>query len=208
MKRVSIWLFIMLLVQNVWAQKDHNTTMKITSPEVWWAVTHPFKAFKAIKTTKEVFVVVQKKRAENYLDGDIAGGTLDAFKHTFWMTRMGQEIGIRAARKLGVAHEKGNKKTFYKNLDRFYVANDAASSKMDLLNNEVGLQLSLCFPHLRGMALMQEVEKEILSGGAYRLKKSKEKELLDADGNVLEQDELKGKWVNKKVVVKSDYVPL
>jgi len=45
------------------------------------------------------------------LDGDASGGQVDAFRHAYWMARLHQEIGKRAAFSLGKSHEKENWKT-------------------------------------------------------------------------------------------------
>ena len=52
---------------------------------------------------------------------------------------LSSQIGSKKARALGLAHERGNKKAFEKNILEHGVLPDSVSMEMDLWNNEVGI---------------------------------------------------------------------
>ena len=69
---------------------------------------------------------------------DNNGGKLDAFKHSYWMARLTQGIGKRAAFRLGKAHEKGNYQTYQRRRLEDGLLPDKPSTDMDLYNNNIG----------------------------------------------------------------------
>ena len=62
---------------------------------------HPFKAKLSLKITNEVKRVADSIRISDVLDKNVAGGQIDALRHAYWMARLHQEVGERAARSLG-----------------------------------------------------------------------------------------------------------
>ncbi len=174
-------------------------------PEKWWVITHPCSVRSVYQISKETQQRKERWKIANLLDGDENGGQLDAMRHVYWMARLGQEIPIKAARKLGKAHERSNKIHFKKHKQQFFLANDEKSSEMDLLNNEVGLQLAMQHPDTSKDSLVIYVKQLILNGKAYVIKKNKRGDFLDASNNLILKKDVIGKWENQKVLVPSNY---
>ena len=87
---------------------------KLSSAEKTWVVFHGFKAKKAYDISLEAEKVTDSIKKKGIIGVDKSGGQLDAFKHSYWMARLTQDIGKRSAYSLGVAHEKGNYQSFKK----------------------------------------------------------------------------------------------
>ena len=106
------YLFIGLLFFSAISVSQSNWKQfkKLSSPKKIWVLFHPFKANKALMVSKEAYRIADSIKKSPLLDGDASGGQVDAFRHAFWMASLTAEIGWRKARKLGVAHEKGNYK--------------------------------------------------------------------------------------------------
>ena len=83
----------------------------------------------------------REKTNEIILDQALKGsgnsGQVDAFRHAFWMANLTKEIGWRRAKRLGLAHEKGNYKAYKKRKSEDGEIPDKMSSEMDLFNNNV-----------------------------------------------------------------------
>lgn len=101
--------------------------------------THLFKANKAYKTTVYVKKVVDSLKQKEVFGTHDVGNQLDAFKHAFWSWKLADVIGSRAAKSLGIAHEKGNKQFYDKGKLEDGFLSDSISSVMDLYNNKMGL---------------------------------------------------------------------
>ena len=89
-----------------------NTTLgqfkKLSCPEKRWVIFHPFVAKKALKVSLEAREITAEIKQQKLLVGTGNGDQIDAFRHTYWMARLAQEIHWRKANRLGKAHEKGN----------------------------------------------------------------------------------------------------
>ena len=114
---------------------------KLSSAEKTWVVFHGFKAKKAYDISLEAERVTDSIKKKRIIGTDISGGKLDAFKHSYWMARLTQEIGHKRAKRLGTAHEKGNYKAFKKGKEEDGDVPDKISSDMDFFNNEVGIEI-------------------------------------------------------------------
>src|ERR1700741_2953495 len=104
---------------------------KLSRPEKCWVIAHPFKAKKAFRITKHVLLDVDSVKASGIIGTDNNGGKLDAFKHAYWMASVAIKIGSRRAKKLGIAHEKGNWIQFKKHQLEDTVLPDSVSAVMD-----------------------------------------------------------------------------
>ena len=195
--RVVTLLFIFLILSTI------SYSQKISRPEKWWALTHPFVFKKAHNITKKVqreVVVVKKERA---LKGVGNGDQLDAFRHAFWMASLVEVIGEKKARKLGKAHEKGNYIQYKRKRKEEGVVPDAISSQMDLYNNEVGIDLSKINQDKTSLVLKVIVINSVLEGKCKVIKKDEALNYLDINGVIIPHDSLKGKWENDKCLVNS-----
>lgn len=177
----------------------------LTKYEVWWAVTHPFIASKAFTITQKAGKIAQEQISNPQLDGDYNGGQVDAFRHTLWMAMLVQEIKPKAAKKLGIAHEKSNFLYFKKHKNEDGSIPDSISSQMDLYNNSIGLELGQTYMGTTLDTLIQIVIRTILEGKCRVIKKNELGDFLDKENNIIRQKDIKGKWLNNKELVPSDY---
>ncbi|MGQ3677687.1 DUF6973 domain-containing protein [Tenacibaculum discolor] len=199
-------LFLVLLFPfYTTAQSNWQQFKKLQGAQKTWVLLHPFKAKKAFIVSREASRVSDSLRVSPLLDGDHAGGQVDAFRHAFWMALLQQEIGENAARSLGKAHEKDNYKTYKDRKLEDGVIPDQISSEMDLFNNEIGLTLSRKDDNLPKKGLIYRVINAILQGKLKIIKKDKKGNFLTCDDKIISKESLKGKWKNNKCLVNSNY---
>ncbi len=208
LKDFHLAIALIFITSFSFGQKNAGTVRmeKVSCPEKWWAVFHPFIVKKAFTLTKDVLKATDSIQRSDVLDGDISGGQVDAFKHSYWMALLVQHIRWQKAWKLGKAHEKGNFKSFKRSL-RHDLENhhDKASSEMDLWNDKEGIKTGLRNLESEEMVLQSVIIHSILKGKMRIIKKNKKGLFLDAQGNIIPQNELKGKWENDKCLVPSDW---
>lgn len=183
------------------AQNDKLTMKQVSCPEKWWAIKHLFVLKKAKKITIETRQVVAQLKKEQVLSGNGNGQQLDAFRHTYWMLRLTQEIGAKKARRLGIAHEKGNYSAFKKNIKEDGEIPDKISSEMDLFNNEIGISIA---DTLTSKNVKEIVITTVQSGKCKIIKKDQQGNYLKCNGSIIHQKELVGKWENEKCLVNSN----
>lgn len=175
-------------------------TQKVSTAEKWWAITHPFVAKKAYKITKHVRVITKEVKDSALVNGIGNGDQIDAFRHTYWMAALTNEIGEKRSRKLGIAHEKGNYKQYKKGDKEDGKLPDKISSDMDLHNNEVGIKI--------GLTNCQNIKKEVIKAvkeGKCKLVKTDQKgNYLDENDLPIPKEELNGTWENNRCLVNSD----
>ncbi|WP_299047961.1 hypothetical protein [uncultured Polaribacter sp.] len=203
MKKI-LFLFIILVSMNVNAQSSFKSFFELSPPKRTWVLFHPFKAKKSLAISKETNRVSDSIAKTNLLDGDKSGGQVDAFRHAYWMARLHQEIGEKAARSLGKAHEKENYLTFKKNKLEDGIVPDEISSKMDLHNNEQGLKLISRNSGLTRKALIYKIINTIKKGEMKIIKKDKKGNFLTCEGKRIAKSQLKGKWKNNKCLTSSN----
>jgi hypothetical protein len=199
---IVVFLFFCLTTS---AQSNWQQFKKLQGAQKTWVLLHPFKAKKAFIVSREASRVSDSLRVSPLLDGDHAGGQVDAFRHAFWMALLQQQIGENAARSLGKAHEKDNYKTYKERKLEDGVVPDQISSEMDLFNNEVGLTLSRKDDNLPKKGLMYRVINAMLQGKLKIIKKDKNSNFLTCNNEVIPKKRLFGKWENNKCLVNSNY---
>jgi hypothetical protein len=177
----------------------------LSCPKKVWVLLHPFKAVKSLEISKEANRVADSIKKTNLLDGDASGGQVDAFRHAYWMARLQQKIGKRAARALGKAHEKTNYQQYKNRLLEDGEAPDKVSSDMDLYNNEIGLSLTQKGISHPKDGLIYTIVNAILAGKLKVIKKDTNRNYLSCDDKLITQKELKGKWKNNKCLMNSNY---
>ena len=186
------------------SQSNFKSFFELSRPKRTWVLCHPFKAIKALKISKEASKLADSISKTNLLDGDLAGGQVDAFRHGYWMARLHQKIGEKAAFSLGKAHEKENYLTYKKSKLEDGFVPDKIASEMDLYNNNEGLKLILKGSKISKKGLIYRVVNAIRSGKFTIIKKDKKGNFLTCDGRIISKEELKGKWENNKCLVASD----
>lgn len=205
--RLVTGIFIFLLPSSIVSAQNNMQKQDLSSAEKWWALGHIFIAKKAYRIAIESLNITDSLEQIGFLDGDGSGGQLDAFKHAFWMASLGQEIGERKAKKLGIAHEKGNYRSFKKAIRKGKENNhDKASSDMDLWNNEAGIEIAQANPNASADELIQLINKAILESRMKIILKNKQGQFLDSNGAVIDMGDLKNVWDNGKVLVYSGSV--
>lgn len=177
---------------------------KLSKPERSWVIWHPFKAKKAYKISLEAEKTKDSIKHTNLIGKDNNGGQLDAFKHSFWMARLTQNIGKRAAFTLGKAHEKGNYQTFLKRRLEDGMLPDKPSTDMDLYNNNIGISVGKQFKKASKPQLISVLIDSIRQGKMRVLLKDKNGYFLDCDKKRIPLDSLKHKWNTKKCLVRSN----
>ena len=170
-----------------------------------WALAHPFAVGRAQALAQESIQVADSVGTR--LDNDFIGGWADAFRHTFWMARTTQALGRRRAYSLGRAHERGNYQTFKRTGTEDGAVQDHAATRMDLLNNDVGIELGQRLPAATRAEMQDSVLCLVYAGELYRIKKDAYRNSLDADDRFIPEQEWLGKWKNARVVVKGSAWP-
>ncbi|MBL7925161.1 MAG: hypothetical protein JNL88_13245 [Bacteroidia bacterium] len=182
MKYGGVLLFFLLQLP-AQGQGVVKSFFSLGRPEQCWALSHPFKAGKAFRITRDVRKHVSEVYRYEALDSFPHGGSLDAYRHCYWMASLGGKIGSRAARKLGKAHEKSNYRAFRRGKAVDGVIQDSNAVVMDLHNNEAGLRLAEAHPEHSPESLQQLVMEELRSGRLLRLKTNHAGQLLPCEGS-------------------------
>jgi len=194
-------IFIYLLL-SACSPNLRQSFSNISSPEKTWVYFHPFKAKKAFLISKEAENT--KDSISEIIGNDNNGGHLDAFKHSYWMARLSQKIGKRAAFSLGKAHEKGNYKTFKKHKKEDGFLPDKQSSEMDLFNNSIGISIGNFNKKTSKQDIIQQLLDSLHAGKLRILRKNNSGNFLDCQGKIIPLDSLKNKWNTRKCLIKSN----
>ena len=190
--------FFLFLAANSYSQSSFK---KLSRPEKCWALCHPFKAKKAAKITREVQKVVDSVKRTGIIGSDNNGGSLDAFKHAYWMASVATVIGRKQALKLGVAHEKGNYIQYKKQEMEDAAMPDSISSVMDLKNNEFGVSSVTKSKNLSQEIIQKKIMDGLATGKLTVIKKDEFGNFLTCDGAVIYLKEWKGRWGNPKCLI-------
>ena len=206
MKNKVLFIFFLSFALISFSQTKENNFQrfrKLHCPEKRWVLAHPFIARKAWKISNHVQEVSLKMKNDSLLDGDISGGQADAFRHAFWMAALCQKINWRKARKLGIAHEKGNKIDFKKRKKEDEFLPDSVSIEMDLFNNKIGILIGKQYKNSSEDELISIVKKFVLKGEMKVVKKDIQGNSLDENNQII--SDWIGKWNNRRVLASSDY---
>ena len=201
LKLLLVQFFLLLFLVNKGQNDTQIVFKKISCAEKRWVIMHPFVAKRARDITNKTKKIVEEVKKDSTLSGNGNGDQIDAFRHTYWMAALTQEIGWRKAKRLGVAHEKGNYRDYKKRRNEDGIVPDKVSSEMDLFNNNVGIDLGRMSSKL---ALIKMAEEFVLTGKCKIIKVDKRGNYLDREGIVILQQSLKGKWKNGKCLIDSD----
>ena len=192
-------IFCLVLIGFMLFSQNLQAKTKVSSQEIWWALGHPFVAAKAKKISNRAIQITDSMENAGVLK-DRSGGQLDAFKHALWMAMMSQHIKVKKLRKLGLAHERFN----YRQAKKGKGGGDKVASDMDLWNNEVGLKIGGANKTLTESELIDMLIKAVNQGEMRIIKKNRQGEFLNLDGQLIDNSTLKT-WVNKRCLVPSDY---
>jgi hypothetical protein len=193
-------IFLIISISVNLSNAQIRSFQSLSKPEKKWVLHHPFVARKALQITKDVLKVCQKKDTHLLLDTFVSGGRLDAFRHIYWMACLTKFIGPKKAKELGIAHEKANYFQFLCRQLEDGDLPDYPSSKMDSLNNLLGIRIGENWRKVNANPNMEEVVSYINKGRCYVLKRNAKGEFLNCSNNVILVPELR-KWRNSKCVV-------
>lgn len=203
-KLISIFFVLSFLSAN--AQDGiFKKFWKVSRPEKFWAISHPFVALKAHRISQQVLDETNKLLSDSTFDGDLDGGQLDAFRHTLWMAWLVREISCEKAWSLGIAHEKGNWLDFKKQRAEEKYIPDSISMEMDLQNNTLGIQLGNRNKHIALDSLIVLVKQMVVTGQVWIISKNKQGQYLDCDGKVLIKESYYKHWVNNRCLIRSNF---
>ena len=131
------YVFIFVLLVHICRAQHH-----ISKYELCWSIVHPFTAFKIKQQLPNIMVAYTEVKFSQQLDTLQSGGKLDAFRHTYAMAYLARSIKNTKLKKLGVAHEKGNKQQFNQGKCENGELPDSLACEMDLRNNTVGITMA------------------------------------------------------------------
>ncbi len=180
--------FILLIYFPTSGQQPLKEFFRLSAAEKCWTITHLLKAKKAYRISREAREESKRMVHHPALDSFEHGGMLDAFRHAYWMACLGREIGCKAARKLGQAHEKGNYRDFKKGKKEDGALQDATAVMMDLHNNEAGLQIALASKHHPLADIREMVVQAVTEGKMKIMKRDSNGVLCDCEGNAVQTD--------------------
>jgi hypothetical protein len=171
-----------------------------------WAFTHPVAALKVKLISKKCYHIYNLKVREAVPDSFSNGGKLDAYRHVFFMAAFAQKVKSKKIRSLGIAHEKGNRKDFERNIPEDGEIPDSLSTVMDLANNESGITIGASNKRLSIDSLNKLVLVMIEQGNSVIMKRRKDGTYLDCNDKPLDLKLYFRRWSIPKCLVKSDYV--
>lgn len=178
---------------------------QLSRAEKCWVMLHPFIAKKTWKISLRTKEIVNEIKNDSLLDGDAAGGQVDAFRHALWMASLCREISWRKAYRLGKAHERGNYAEFKNGKTEDGFLPDKASTEMDLFNNNYGILTGRRLKKIPEEELIVLLKNSILGGELKIIKKDSVGNSLNEEGEIIPENEWNGKWENKRALVRSDF---
>lgn len=174
-------IYVVILLLSSCGAHVKSGYKKLSGPEKRWVLFHPFKAKKAYPVAAKALKVTDSLASAGAVDNDNNGGSYDAFKHSYWMAKTAQLIGMKSAIQLGKAHEKGNYKTFKKRRLEDGFSPDKPSSDMDLFNNDMGAMIGVLYVSRSENLLIDKIVLALNKGELVMLLKNKEGQFLDCD---------------------------
>ncbi|MCB0397665.1 MAG: hypothetical protein KDD36_13505 [Flavobacteriales bacterium] len=197
-------LMLLVFTCAVDGQSRWKTFRTISRPERCWVLFHPFVAGKCLNLTKQAQAASERIMRSDTLDGDPAGGQVDAFRHAYWMALVSSRTGWRKARSLGRAHERGNHIARRKGHLEDGLIPDKPASDMDLWNNDAGIDIGRTHKNAPSDSLRIYVISAIMEGKMRVLSKNAAGQWLDCNGQPLPPESYTGLWENDKCLVPSD----
>lgn len=140
---------------------------------------------------------------DTLLDHDADGGQVDAFRHSYWMARLSQEMCWRKAYSLGKAHERGNYIDFKKHRSGEESFSDSIAGTMDLYNNKTGIDIGTKNKTLEKEEIQKLICAKILAGEMKIILKDVSGNSMDCNGNIIDLKQYSRKWNVPRCLVNS-----
>ena len=166
-----------------------------------WFVFHPRAAFKTKRASSIAINQSIELAKQGKVDNVIYGGTQDVARHVFWMNELYFSVGYRKALKIGLLHERDNKRRFNNAVNKNSIKNDSVLTEMDIRNNQKALSL---IKLNKKKFTSSEVLNDISTGTYLILKRDVNGNSLNVADEIISMEELK-KWNNKSCLVPSNY---
>lgn len=199
--RIIIVILFLPLIS--FSQFPASEFKKISRPEKWWVVLHPFVAKKAYNISREARSISKEMEQDTLLDHDPDGGQVDAFRHSYWMARLAQEMCWRKAYSLGKAHERGNYIDFKKHRSGEEYFSDSIAGSMDLFNNKKGLEIGRKNKTISKEELQKLICTKILVGEMKVIMKDALGNSMDCKNNIIDLKKYSWKWNVPRCLVNS-----
>lgn len=196
--------FILLVLGVLCFKKNVLSQHDISKYEFRWAFWHPFAALKVKHRLPKAMEMYKEVKQAKRLDTLEFGGKLDAFRHAFTMACLAQHIKVKKLRKLGIAHEKGNKRQFKKLKLEFGERADSLACEMDLRNNEAGFAIGSTHKKETMADLKLIVLTQIQAGKAWYLKRNADYNYLSCGGQVIDLKAWAGIWAVPKCLIRTN----
>lgn len=182
-------------------QAQKMSFFKLGSAERWWVVSHIFVAKKSKEITQRSIQLSDSvAKAENFPNRQ-SGGEKDAFRHALWMALLAEEIGVKKALKLGIAHEKENRKDFEKGRKEDGALPDSVAVEMDLFNNSVSAKIS---EECTADSILICVKQKLYDGEMKIVKMNLKGESLNEYDEPIPRELWEGNWKNERLLVPSN----
>lgn len=190
-KTYFLILALILFANNSFSQR------KLNAYEKRWALLHPIAAIKTKKIHQGALSLYDSLRLKNIPDAYPNDGKNDAFRHAYFMALFAQKINARKVKRLGILHEKDNKKKFIDGNEEFNERSDSVSTQMDLLNNETGIFIGSKNKKLNKYQMRDLIIESLNQRKLFYVLRNEKGNFTDCDGNELSTEELK-KWNNRR----------
>jgi hypothetical protein len=200
-KKALILILFLLCFENSFSQNFQKIFFEINTKDKLWIISKPISSLKVKKVTKEVNSILIGKSNVKFLDQDLQGGQIDAFRHILLLYKLSSEIGIEKARRFGNIYESYNKKVFKTTANSGY---DYASEMMDKFNNELGIYLFLKMDKVSDIQIIDEIKKQIIEGNARKISKDGKGRSVGKDFNIIEDSIWKKEWYNQRLLIQTN----
>lgn len=191
-------LILVLLSTNGFSQHA------ISKYEYRWALAHPISAIRVKQHLFQAMKIYKEVKSKKILDTLESGGKLDAFRHAFTMAYLTRYVKVKNLKKLGIAHEKGNKKQFLDRFLEFGERSDSLACEMDLKNNLRGFEIGEKNKNVLINELMNEVIYEIKTGNLFYLKRNDRNLYVNCQNEPINLTLYADKWFIPKCLIKTN----
>lgn len=107
-------------------------------------------------------------------------------------------------KKLGIAHEKGNKRQFHKDHKEFGERADSLACVMDLRNNDLGFKIGAQNQSVTKNSLKLLIIEQIKVGNAWYLKRNAKNEYVSCENVPIILENYRGKWFLPKCLMNTN----
>jgi hypothetical protein len=140
---------------------------------VGYSMRHPVNAFK----TNGPFLTNHNDVATNFQVNigkalgvkNVEGGVQNAIRHTLWQALLTQDMGAKAASRIGNAHESTTNVDMNQRVFKGVTAKDDADRTIDLLNNQIGRVIGEQNKDADNITTAKAVVTEYFKNGLYAM---------------------------------------